>query len=174
MKFLDVVTILLGPGNQIHNSVGGVNDWSSGNSDFGDKIRTSDIATRYRGNIIRRIDETYLPERRCIRLTHIVSIKRVHSVVLGGYIHHVMNPLIRDGHVRYVERLSVDISVQGMGEQLTECIDIHVGWSECKLTDVLSGAGIIIVVSGDTYLCRQISCEGDHGNSRQICESLMN
>src|SRR5438128_11831382 len=72
MKLLDVVTILLGPGNQIHGSGGGVNDWSSGNSDFGDKIRTSDIATRYRGNIIiRRIDETYLPEQ-ALRLGRLV------------------------------------------------------------------------------------------------------
>ena len=165
MKLLDVVAILFGPGNQIHNSGGGVNDWSSGNSDFGDKIQTSEIAARYRGNIIRRIDETYLPERRCIRLTHIVSIKRVHSVVLGGYIHHVVNALIWDGHVRYVKWLSVDISVQAMGEQLTEYIDIHVRGSECKLIDVLSGAGIIIVVSGDTYLCRQVGCKGEQSNS---------
>jgi len=59
-------------------------------SDFGDKIRTSDIATRYRGNIIiRRIDETYLPEQalRLGRLVRSPSDSRQPQLAIGNSFH---------------------------------------------------------------------------------------
>ena len=75
-----------------------------------------------------------------------VCIERVNTVVLGCHYHDVMNTASRNCHLRHVERLGVNITIQRIGVQLAEPRGIHVGRRQHGFVEVLAGPGIVIVV----------------------------
>ena len=94
-----------------------------------------------------RIKKAHIPERSGIAAVIIVSIERVHAVVLGGDVHHVVNRIqCGDENIRNIKRLPRLGSIQAMGEQLSELVGIDVRRRQDHLIRILTRAGIVIML----------------------------
>ncbi len=87
-----------------------------------------------------------MPQRRRSRR---VGVEGVDAIVLRRHNHDIMNSIARHGDLRHVKRLRIDVAVHRKGVQLAEMRGVHVAGSENGFDDVLPGAGVVIVISGD-------------------------
>ena len=76
----------------------------------------------------------------------VVGVEGIHTVVLCGDEDDVADAEPGDVQVRDVQRLRVDVSVNGIGEQVSERPGDDVGRSQHGLGEVLAGAGVVVAL----------------------------
>ena len=80
-----------------------------------------------------------------------VGIECVHAVVLGCHKHHIVrHPTNR--YVLKIERLSIDVSVHSLREELAEMRRVHIRGIKDRLVEVLPRARDIVVPGSHTQL----------------------
>ena len=67
--------------------------------------------------------------------------------MFGGDEDHVVRAFVGDRHVRHIERLGIDLSINRVKEQSAEAVAVDVGRSERGFVKVLTSARVVIVVS---------------------------
>ena len=127
MQAMKEVAAFFGFRHQIHGVRGKINRGRPRDPDFRNEVATTDVAAGNRSDASARIDETHLPQRSRVGSRIAVCIKRVQAVVLGRHIDNVVRPLARDAHTGNIERLSIDVSVHGLTEELAEFLLVDVG-----------------------------------------------
>ena len=78
--------------------------------------------------------------------TSAIRIKRVHAVVFGGHIHHVVCALPGYIHARHIQRLTIDLPIHRIGKQFAKLRLIHIACAQRRLIQILSRAGVVVVV----------------------------
>ncbi len=154
-----------------------------GDSDPGDQIGASEIGRRHWRDSIFRIDETRMPKRRA----RLVGVERIDAVELGRDKDNVVHVV---GHLQrgVVERLRINVAVNGIGEEQTERAGLHRRGSQDGLGKILAGPKIIVAESErpgerrskrlrvDARMRESRSARGRFGlnqrvaNSRNYCE----
>jgi hypothetical protein len=97
-------------------------------------------------------EKACLPQRRSLG----IGIKGVHGVTLGRHVDYVMGSLPGDRHIRHVERLCVDSTINPICEPQSEVARAHIRWSQDGFVQVLAGVGLI-VVRGENAQGRRLS-----------------
>src|SRR5260221_8232519 len=105
------------------------------------------------------IGEADLPKRRSVRSGAGISVESVHGIMCSGDEDHVVDALGRNRNRRYVERLSVDLSVHRMGEYLPESGWCNIRRRQDRFLKVLSGSCEIIAIGGDADLGVNLQCQ---------------
>ena len=124
----------------------------AGDADLWFKIVAADrgeaVQRRFSGTrSVRPVDKARFPERRGVR----VCVERVHAVGFGRNDHNVVSRTI-DHDARNVERLSVNLPVDGRGKELAELIHIHIGRVENRLCGVLSTSRGVVMLCQNSGL----------------------
>ena len=93
-----------------------INDRRAGDADFRHEVAATHIAAGNGRDARRRVDEADLPQRRGIGARVAVGVERIHAVVLGGDIEHVVGAFAGNRHVGHDQRLGIDITVHRVTE----------------------------------------------------------
>ena len=93
-----------------------------------------------------RIDETDLPERRRVCAEVVIRVKGVDAVVLGRDKQDVVSSFAGDGKIGQVERLGVNVPVDGLRKEFTETVYVDVRQREDRFVGVLPGPRVVVMV----------------------------
>src|SRR5580692_4067211 len=77
-----------------------------------------------------------------------VGIQAVDATVLRGDVQNVVHPLIGDTHLGEIKRLRIHFAVHRDHEEFAETGGVDVAGCENRFAEILSGAGIVVVVRG--------------------------
>ena len=160
MKAVIKSAILLGDRHDIDRVAGYVDDGSAGDSYLRHDVARVHVRRAHGGDAGIWVQEVGSPQRR--RGTG-VGIEGINTVALGRHHHDVVDPVSRNRHLRHVERLGVNITIQRIGIELAEARGIHVRWRQHSFIDVLAGTGIVVVVGahgGESGLVNNPSSAG--------------
>ena len=74
----------------------------------------------------------------------------------GGDEHHVVNAFVGDCHIGHVERLRIDLPINGVGKEFAEGIGVDIRMGEDGLVEVLTAARIVVVVGEHIDLSQRV------------------
>src|SRR5271155_2371141 len=120
----------------------------------GDPIFREDVAAIVSGardGRYPRGKEAGVPERLCVRTRIGVRVKGIHTVMLGGNINNVVDHSA-SSYAGDVERLSKDIAVNRLREELSEICGVDVRRRQDRLVGIHAGPLIVVAGGGDGYL----------------------
>ena len=130
MEPLDERAVLLRARDEVHGLRHRIDDRRAADADAAGEIDVgaaclTDVGAGDRNDARRRIRVVDAPERR--RRRGIVCVERVDAVVVGGDVDDVADAEPGNVHALDVERLTVDLVVDGALEELAELADVDVG-----------------------------------------------
>jgi hypothetical protein len=67
--------------------------------------------------------------------------------MLSGDKDHVAHVPADQGKVGNIERLGIDITINGIGEKLPEITDVDIGRGKNRFGQIITGAAVVIMVS---------------------------
>jgi diguanylate cyclase (GGDEF)-like protein len=146
MQALHVARAFLGPGQNIQGAGVTVDNRSRSDADLGLYEGALDGLSRNGGDAAAGVQETSSPERRGRAPG---GIEGIDAIVLGGGKYHVVLSVAGNLDARQIKRLGVDIAVHSKREQLSEAGRIDTGGSERGFVEIGSGAGTIVLGSGN-------------------------
>ena len=126
-------------GNGVNRAIGSRrarDDRGGSNPDF----RADLIAATIVGRRLSRFERPYVPNR-----STGVSIEGIDAVMFRRHDEQIVSTAFRADR-RKIQRLRVDLAVDGDGEQLAEASGVYVGSRENRLCGVQAGAGVVVVV----------------------------
>jgi hypothetical protein len=135
----------LGLGDDVQGVGRGVDDRRSRDTHFGGYVAAAEIGTAVDRAAARR-NQTHLPVN-CAR----IGVDGVDAVVLGGDVQHIVRTAAQ-GHVGDVQRLGINGTVHGDGEEFAERGAVHVGGRENGLRGVFTRARVVVVIGRNRYL----------------------
>ena len=95
------------------------------------------------GDAVRGIDEGLLPQLSPAGSTT-VCVESVYAVAFRRHVHHVVNAQVEDIHTFDIEGLRKNITIDRIGEELSELSPVHCPGSKRNLIQVLSSAQGVI------------------------------
>ena len=96
---------------------------------------------------MRWIEEIDLPQRRA---KVIVGIECIDAVMLSGDKDNIVYPISRDSHSRQIKRLSINLAVDRITEELAKLAGTHAGRSQLRFIQILASSRQIVVIGNDT------------------------
>ena len=121
------------------------------NSHFGSNVRRAEVAIGHRCDARAGVQKTGLPQRRGVRALVTVRVKCIDAVMFGGHKHDVMRALTEDRHVGHDQRLSIDVPIHRVAEELAERVCIHIGRRKVRLVGIESLARVVVMVREHRY-----------------------
>src|SRR5712692_8061255 len=93
----------------------------------------------------------------------------IDAVVLGCRVDDVVRGSVRQGQVRDVQRLGVELAVHVTGKQLAELIGVDIVRRQRRLVQIPPRAGVVVVLGGhvDVDLCPRRSAKGERDQRDQ-------
>ena len=135
---LDPARRFLSLGDEVDRSRGRIDDRRRGDADLRFEVVA---AVRARGTDVER------PQRRGRR--RVVGVEGVDGVVLGRDVDHVVDLRVGHRQTADVERLRIDLSVDGAREQQAELGGVDVGGRQLGLLQVRARASVVVSVGRD-------------------------
>ena len=113
------------------------------------------------------IQERDLPEGLGVRAAVAIGIEGVDAIVLGDDEEDVVRALAGDAEIGHVKRLSVDVAIHGVAEQLSELGGVDVGERQRRFVAVQGVAGVVVAGSDDADLRGELRREqaDEHGEN---------
>ena len=153
MHVLSASGRLLGLGLNEKRTGCGVDDGRACDPDLRHEVAFfSGVRRGHGGHARSRVDETHLPERRGVRTGIVIGVEGIDTVMLRGDKGHVMRPFSRNGDVRHIKRLRINVAIDSVRKQLAERVCVNVGQVQGRLICVLARPCDIVTVGQHRYL----------------------
>src|SRR5438105_9523290 len=123
-----------------------IDDRRAGDPDLRGNVSGTNVRIRNGGHSGGRIEETGLPKGHGVAGGVIVRIERVNARMSGGDEYYVVDAFVADRHIRHVQRLRINLSINRVGEKFAERISIDVRKREDYFVQILATARVVVVV----------------------------
>ena len=170
---MNIGTVFFGLPDYIDSTGGWVDNRRRGYPDDWYYLCASGIGRRNRGRA--RREKACVPKRRSAG----VGVECVNAVIFGRYIDDIVGSLVRDGHVRDVQRFCINLCINRVGEKLAKSRGVNVGRGKHGLGHDRAGPLVVVVLGEDTAgRTRGVSyprgsgqctwCDGEQDHYREI------